>query len=429
MGLGAQVFFEVTGKHRMLGTTTAQRALLTVCCAVLATMFGHAVAVAAPEKTRFVILMERPVQPRIQTLTQPHRVVVDIPEMKVALPEINGNAPVGLVRSFRSGMTGDAKRSIVIETTGPVVITSHAVEKSPDGRGHQLSVEIAAVEAVVPETVLKPGKKFPAPSGLGVGAAFQPPTPGPAVSPKKRAEKAFKPTIVIDPGHGGHDSGATKHGAVEKDVVLAFALVLRDKLVQTGQYRVLMTRDSDVFVELDDRVAFAEKNDAALFIAVHADYANSNARGATIYSLRADEINDLKGEAKGNILKNALSAPRAASIRQVGGDTEVNAVKGILEDLAKQEVDATKERAKLFAGTVIERMSDSTEMRSSPDKQANFRVLQTAQFPSVLIELAYVTNREDAANLKSEGWRQKVSDQIMRAVDKYFSNKLANMPM
>jgi N-acetylmuramoyl-L-alanine amidase len=197
----------------------------------------------------------------------------------------------------------------------------------------------------------------------------------------------------------------------------------------TGKYRVMMTRETDVFVELDDRVAFAERHDAALFIAVHADYARSNASGATIYSLRADEMDDLKAPAKGQILRNALTSPRADAMRRVGGEGEVSTVKGILDDLAKQEVEATKERAKLFAGSVIELMSDTTEMRATPDRQANFRVLQTAQFPSVLIELAYVTNRKDADNLRSDQWRSGVADSIVRAVGNYFSHRLASMPM
>ena len=101
----------------------------------------------------------------------------------------------------------------------------------------------------------------------------------PAVSPQVRALSMYKPVIVLDPGHGGDDTGAQRNGTVEKNVVLAFSLMLRDKLNATGRYKVLMTRETDVFVELNKRREFAEHNQAALFVAVHADYAQSKARG------------------------------------------------------------------------------------------------------------------------------------------------------
>jgi len=387
----------------------------------------------APVRTRFIIGLEKPVAFQISSLANPNRVIVELPDGKVALPDASDGAPIGFVRSFRAGQASDGRMRVVIEVTEPVIVTSSAIEKNPDGKGHRLAIEIAstteALDSAKPKTAARDASKtMPAPSGLGA-VGLQPPLPLPAMSPKKKAERAYKPVIVIDPGHGGQDSGATKHGAVEKDVVLAFALVLRDKLQKTGNYKVLMTRETDTFVELDDRLEFGEKNDAALFIAVHADYAKSNARGATIFSLRSDVVDDLKSSARGTMVKNALTPYRASAIKKVGGEQEVGAIRSILSDLAAQEVSATKDRSKLFAGTVIEKMGDATEMRSSPDKQATFRVLKTAQFPSVLIELAYVTNRKDAENLKSDEWRHDVANSMKTAIDNYFGNRLARLPM
>jgi N-acetylmuramoyl-L-alanine amidase len=244
------------------------------------------------------------------------------------------------------------------------------------------------------------------------------------------AAKAFKPIIVIDPGHGGHDSGAMKHGTVEKDVVLEFSKVLREKLERTGRYKVLMTRDSDVFVELGDRVKYGEKHNASLFIAVHADYATTKASGATIYSLRESVAKGLKSSAKGQITQNALSGSEIQSVKQsTASDFDMGAIKDILSDLAGREVEATRERTSLFSRSVVEYMGGSTNMRDKPDQQAAFRVLKTAQFPSVLIELAYVTNKQDAANLNSNEWRGKVADSIMTAIDNYFSQQIARLPM
>jgi N-acetylmuramoyl-L-alanine amidase len=375
-----------------------------------------------PSRTRFVIGLEKSVQFQVFSLSNPNRVVVELPDVKVSLPTIAGDKPVGLVKSFRGGTASADKMRVVIEVTEPVIVAKSEVEKGKDGKSPRLAIEIVTVASL---DKAKSGKKQTPPFALG--AMGMPPSPMPAMSPKKKAERAYKPTIVIDPGHGGHDSGATKHGAVEKDVVLAFSKTLRDKLVATGRYKVVMTRDNDTFVDLDERRAIGERASAALFIAVHADYAQSKARGATIFSLRDGVADDLKRSAKGDLAKRVMTNPLVNQAKTSEGDMQ--AVKGILEDLTKQEVEANKDRSKLFAGAVIENMSDKTDMRASPDQQAAFRVLKTAQFPSVLIELAYVTNKQDAENLKSDEWRAEVSGSIVTAVENYFSNKLAHLPM
>jgi N-acetylmuramoyl-L-alanine amidase len=371
-------------------------------------------------RTRFVIGLEKSVQFQVFSLSNPNRVVVVLPDVRLQLPTHDGAKPVGLIKSFRGGLASAEQMRIVIDVTEPVIVASSAIEKTKDGKGHRLAIEIVPVEKS------KTGKKLTPTFALGAASA-QPPLPVPAMSPKRKAALAHKPIIVIDPGHGGHDSGAQKHGAIEKNVVLAFGLALREKLAATGRYKVVMTRDTDSFVDLDERLNIADRNQASLFIAVHADYAGSNARGATIFSLRDGVADDLKRSAKGEVAKNLISGKQESQIKKAEGD--VGAVKGILEDLVGREVDATKDRSKLFAGAVIETMSDATAMRQSPDQQATFRVLKTAKFPSVLIELAYVTNKKDADNLKSDEWRSSVADSLVSAVDNYFNNKLAHLPM
>ena len=237
---------------------------------------------------------------------------------------------------------------------------------------------------------------------------------------------SFKQTIVIDPGHGGHDSGATKFGTVEKEVVLAFALKLKQKLEQTGRYRILMTRDTDKFVELDERRAFADRSEAALFIAVHADYAGSNASGATIYSLRNNMANDLMRSAKGEVQRSVLSKRELQDVEKMP-EGDAGTIKSILADLAVREVAKSKENTKEFSEAVVSTMGESTALMNNPDREANFRVLKSAKMPSVLIELAYVSNRADAANLKSDAWREKVAGSIQRAVDSYFSRHMARL--
>jgi N-acetylmuramoyl-L-alanine amidase len=379
--------------------------------------------------TRFLIGLPKEVEFRVFSLSSPNRVIVDVSETALQLPPPpEENIAVGLVRAFHSGRSAPGKSRVVIEVIRPVVVESARIVPVAGGKGYRLALDIMPVDAA------NPGSKKPIQtaslSTLGAGA-LQPPLPVPAMKPGEMAARAFKPIIVIDPGHGGHDSGAMKNGAVEKDVVLAFSKMLRDKLEKTGRYKVLMTRDTDVFVELGKRVDYAEEHKANLFIAVHADYAggNSKARGATIYSLRESVANALQRSAKGEVKSAVLTEDEVKTMKKASIDSDLSTVKSILADLAGREVDVTQERTNVFTRSVIEFMGASTELRAKPDQQAAFRVLKTAQFPSVLIELAYVTNKEDAALLQSDSWRDKVSDSIMTAVDSYFGDQIARLPM
>ena len=375
-----------------------------------------------PLRTRFVIGLERKVEFEVFSLANPNRVIVELPDVNLRLPEQPNDKAVGLVKSFRGGQAAPGKTRIVIDVTQPVVVETAKVEKGKDG-AFRLALEILPADSALKNN--RKGLKTP-PSGLGA-SGVQPPLPKRAESPRARAAKAFKPVIVIDPGHGGMDSGATKHGAVEKDVVLAFSHVLREKLEKSGRYKVLMTRDKDIFIELDERRAFAERASANLFIAVHADYAGTRAHGATIFTLRDGVAKDLQQASQNKGGEKVLSAREINTVKQ--GSTDSGAVTDILAELAERDIERTHERSNIFAKAVIAEMSESTDMRHEPDQQAAFKVLKTAQFPSVLIELGYVSNRQDADNLQSDEWRDKVGDSIMSAVENYFSNQVARMPM
>ena len=376
-------------------------------------------------RTRFVVGLPKRAEYEVFSLNNPNRVIVELGATRLRLPAHPKGKAVGLIKGFRAGLSAKDRSRIVIDVTEPVIVANAKMEKVEGGKGQILAIEIVRVVGVTKHIRKKP---FPKPPYSLGAMGLQPPLPRPAVHPDVRAEKAFKPIIVIDPGHGGLDTGAKKNGAVEKEVVLAFGKLLAEKLKATGRYKVLMTRDTDVFVPLGDRVAFCERNKANLFISVHCDYANrGGANGATIYSLRESVAKRLRRSAKGKTSKTVLSTAEVEIVKEASGD--VGLVKGILADLARREVEATRDRTSVLARSVIAMMGASTKMRSDPDKQASFRVLKTAQFPSILIELAYVTNKKDARNLQSKSWRNKVSASILTAVDGYFSNRLAQLPM
>ncbi len=376
-------------------------------------------------RTRFVLALERHAEFQVFSLQNPNRVIVDLPDVKVQLPQMTAETPIGLVKSFRGGLAAAGKMRVVIDMTEPVVVDKAVLEPAKDGRGPRLVLEIVPVEGAK-QAAKKPFVNAQL-SGVGL-ASVQPPHPRPAERPEAREARSYKPIIVLDPGHGGQDSGATRNGAVEKDVVLAFAQVLRAKLNATGRYKVLMTRDTDQFIPLHERREFAERNKAALFIAIHADYASSTARGATIYSLREGVANELKRSAKGEVGDGVLSDKESKALRQ-SDSSDIGAIRGILAELAQREVQVTKERTSVFARSMIEYMGSSTNMMSNPDRSAAFAVLRTAKVPAILMELAYVSNKEDAAKLKSDEWRAKVSGSIVTAIDNYFSHQLARLPM
>lgn len=380
-----------------------------------------------PKKTRFVIALERRVDYQVQSLPNPNRVIVDLPTVKLQLPPSLNEGPVGIVSGFRAGLGGPGKMRVVIDVTEPVVVEKSEILQSGNSGPTLLSIEIAPaatdMSSLVQAAVAMPPTSVQRASVSG--AAIQPPVPRPAERPEKRAASAYKPLIVLDPGHGGHDSGAIRNGTVEKEVVLAFARTLRDQLRASGHYRVAMTREDDTFVPLEERRNFAEERKAALFIAIHADYATSRARGATIYSLRESVANNLAASARRQSANEALSDSELASLKGIG--RQGTAVKSILADLAGREVDSTRDRTNIFARAVIENMGRSTNMNENPDRNAAFQVLLTAKVPAVLIELAYVTNRADAAQLRSEEWRRNVARSIRSAIDNYFSH--ARLPM
>jgi len=354
-------------------------------------------------RTRFIIGLERHVEFKVSALTNPDRVSIDLPQVKLDLPSPPGSTPVGVVKSFRHGLSAPGRARIVIDVTGPVVIERSAIEKSPDGKLDRLVLDIAAAPREMARL----------------------PVPQPAV---RRAGRDCKRIIVIDPGHGGEDSGAKKFGTVEKDVVLSFSLKLREKFNATGRYKVLMTRETDVFVPLDARREFAERNLAQLFIAIHADYAaRASARGATIYSLRPQVADALRRSAEA--VEGMLSVKEMAPIRKarelaLAEKGDDGALKDILSDLARRDIELTKERTGVLARSVIGFMG-SENLMGNPDRSAAFVVLRSAKVPSILLELGYLTNEEDAQQLRSDQWRDKISGTLVTAIHEYFKHDAA----
>ena len=227
---------------------------------------------------------------------------------------------------------------------------------------------------------------------------------------------------MVDPGHGGIDHGTrAASGETEKQIVLDFALLLRDQLEKSGKYRVAMTRSDDTFIALDERVRMARARQAALFISIHADAlkkSEGEAQGATIYT-----VSDTASDAEAARL--AENENRADVIAGIDLSREPDDVAEILVDLAQRE---TKTFSLHFAKTLVTELRNVARLHKHPMKSAGFKVLKAPDVPSVLVELGYVSNKEDLKQLVSGTWRNRTAASIVQAVDTFFSTRLAGSP-
>ena len=221
--------------------------------------------------------------------------------------------------------------------------------------------------------------------------------------------KSSKKIIVIDAGHGGKDPGAKGSYSWEKDANLAAAKALRDTLEKTGRYKVIMTRDTDSFVDLAARVRIARSANADLFISLHSDSGtNSETSGASIYTL---SDSGTERAARKALAKGDWSLNDTTSSDQI--------VNRILIDLTQR---ATKNRSATFAQLVMDHIGDSTPLLKSNLRQAGFVVLLAPDVPAVLLEMGYITNAHDEDMLNDGHHRQVMMGQVAHAIDQYFEN-------
>ena len=226
-------------------------------------------------------------------------------------------------------------------------------------------------------------------------------------------EARGRPIVVIDPGHGGRDPGATSvSGQVrEKELTLALAQDLRDILVKRGRVRVAMTREDDRYLTLDQRAAVARRLDAAMFVSLHMDSApNPLARGATVYSLS-------------DVASDAEAARLAAAENEgAGGDETNGSVDGILSDLAmRSQMSASAD----LAAKLVNKSAGRFELRPNPHRFAAFHVLRRAGAPAVLFESGYLSNVDDEALLRSPEQRSKIALALAQAIEAEVASRAA----
>ena len=247
---------------------------------------------------------------------------------------------------------------------------------------------------------------------VAASGSATPPAANPTPAGGSELPIATRPLVVIDPGHGGIDSGAeTADGIKEKDIVLAFALRLQELLVASGRFDVALTREDDTFLRLEERVALARTNKADLFISVHADsFQQPEIRGASVYT-RDENATDVLDKVLADN-ENKTDVIAGFAMPQMAPE-----VVDILLDLMRREM---RHQSFMAAEAIVHQLQPSVELRRFPVRQADFFVLQAPDVPSVLLELGFLSNAADMANLLQGEWQDRTADALARGVSAYF---------
>ncbi|OJX18222.1 MAG: hypothetical protein BGO82_18785 [Devosia sp. 67-54] len=386
-----------------------------------------------PERARLIVDLTGTTEFAIASLDAPERIAIDIKAQTVAISSPGAVSGSGLVSAFDTVMAEDGRARTELTLAQPAVVQQAYVLDPIGGQPARLIVDLIptsdadfkqraaadlarAMGGADPDPASSEAPAAPASAASSSVAAVTPPPAAVAVPlrPSVPATGGSRPLIVLDPGHGGIDNGASApNGIHEKDITLAFALQLRDLLVGTGLFDVAMTRDDDTYLTLNERVDLARQNKADLFISLHADtFQEADIRGASIYTrdARATDILDkvlADGENHADIVAGYLQP-----------DTKPAAVE-MLVDLMRRQV---RQQSYLAAQDIVNAMQPSVALRRFPLRQADFFVLQAPDVPSMLIELGFMSNNADIANLENVDWRNKVVNAIAAGVQRYFKD-------
>ncbi len=360
------------------------------------------------DRTRLVIELSDPVNLRAFALANPDRVVIDMPEVSWRLGAPPRPSGFGSVKSYRYGQFRAGNSRLVIDLNRPVTVSEALVIPPSSGFGYRVVIDLFPASRVQFDAKagwpadLKKRESDAEKLAALIAAQQAPPARG-----------SGRKIIVLDPGHGGLDSGTVGiNGLMEKDLALAQGLKLARELRRRG-YTVFMTRDNDTFVPLRQRVAIGRADKADLFIALHADSnPDASITGTSIYTL-----NDGRSDREAGAL--ARRENQSDVIAGVDLSGENNPVAPILINLAQRD---TRNKSSEFATHALASLGRVTDLLArSPHRSASLAVLVAPDVPAVLIELGYLSNNENADQMNTDSWRSRVAGAIADAVDAQFA--------
>jgi N-acetylmuramoyl-L-alanine amidase len=377
-------------------------------------------------RTRVVLDLDRPLAYQIGEQSDPARLIVDLEEVRWRVRASPDLRPRGLVRAHRYGLLAPGRSRLVVDMAQPFrIVGTILLPPSRDSSFHRLVVDLVPIRTARKPTAAATARALPVPAPRPPELAAAEPVavvPGgeainghalPAPKPARAARAADPPVIVIDPGHGGADPGAVAvDGAYEKDLVLEMARDLRRLIERSGKYRVALTRDSDVFIRLRDRIAKARELGGQVFVSLHADSLRiAEQRGASVYTLSQTASDE-------EAARLASQENRADILSGPDLSQHDAAVATILIDLAQRD---TSNKSIALADLLAEELASVSPLVRKHRRFAGFAVLKSPDMPSVLLELGYLSNPDDARNLAQPDYRAKLAQAVVRTLDRYFA--------
>jgi N-acetylmuramoyl-L-alanine amidase len=395
---------------------------IAIAAALMAVAFlaaGSGAAVADPilaygariagddARTRIVVDLDRELKFSVHYLADPARIVIDLPATAFGFPA-KDLAPRGLFKDIRYGTMDEDSARIVLTATKPAKLVMAKVQPDEDGKGYRLVLD---TEMMPPDQFADLVKQQ---SWAGDDTSAD---VGPVAPVEKVSHSDF--LIAVDAGHGGIDTGAIASDGTtpEKQITLAYAEALADELNRQPGIKAFLTRDKDEYLSLSQRVTVARQNHASLFISLHADtLKQKDIRGATVYTI-SDKASDK--------LAADVADRENDSDKVAGTDAQAPpaAVADILMDLTRRETQAFSIS---LAQDVLNSFNGQISMINNPHRHAGFQVLRAPDVPSILLELGFLSNKDDEKLLLNDTWRQKVIDRLTDAVRQYRASMIAN---
>ncbi len=392
-----------TGKLLWLKACFAALVALTGLSAAQADTVGAVRFGVHDTHTRIVIETASPLEFTAFTLAEPaSRLVVNLPGASWAVPGLDSGQGQGhgLAGRFRFDPNGQAAR-LVFDLEGAAIITRQFA-LPPDGGGYRIVIDIEEA----------PARTFTASSGFPTNSVTMTQLVAETAQVDYLPPRCERIRVVIDPGHGGRDPGAPGRfgGASEATLALNAGLALRDILNARGRYDVIMTRDRDVFLELDERIRVAQRAEADLFISLHADAApngNSGPRGAAVYTLSDAGTN----RARSRALRDGEWL--------MASQTRTEQVNSLLLEMSLRE---KRNQSLTFADNLLTNTGAVTPLFRREPLERGFWVLLDSQIPAVLFEMGFMTNPDDSRNLNNAAFMQRLMESVAVSIDQYFES-------
>lgn len=346
------------------------------------------------DTTRVVFDLSAAVSERLFTLENPERVVIDIADARLE-KSLASLAPQGLIKEFRAADQGNGVLRVVLDVAQRVELRNFSIPPA-DGMGHRLVVDLSA-------------------AGKAASASVAPQAA--PVAPVKTLEQAVQTgrqlVIAIDAGHGGQDPGAIgRKGTREKDVTLAIARRLKERIDAEPGMRAVLTRNDDTFIPLRERIVRAHKQQADLFISIHADAVRDRSvSGSSVYVLSAGRASD---EAARMLADRENAADLAGGVPLDGKD---DVLASVLLDLSQG---ASMSASIEAANKVLHQLDRVGNVLAKDIKHASLKVLTSPDMPSMLVETAFISNPREEAKLKDTVHQQRLADAIAAGVRTYF---------